>query len=334
MEFPAQAEGGESHHCSISSGYSRILPQVRQARVTRGVPIGSPKGVPVPTPELCSTSTDSLFSASVLSGTIFSDTVARLRAAGCVFAEDEAHLLLDAAADAAELLEFLERRVAGYPLEHIIGWAQFSGLRITVDPGVFVPRRRTELVVDEAAALLRGNPGGHGSFPRVVVDLCCGSGAVGAALARRVGGIELHAADIDPIAVKCARRNVGKAGGQVYEGDLYEPLPPRLLGKVGLLAVNAPYVPTEAISMMPHEAREHESRIALDGGADGLAFHRRIAAGAPNWLAPGGHLLIETSERQAAGTASIMAAAGFSTRIIHSDELDGTVVIGLRAQDI
>ena len=332
------AEGGGSHHCSISFRYSRILPQGRQARVTRGVPIGSPKGVPVPTPELRSNSTDTVFSGTVFSDTIFSDTVASLRAAGCVFAEDEAHLLLDAAADAAELLGFLERRVAGYPLEHIIGWAQFGGLRVAVGPGVFVPRRRTELVVDEAAALLRGNPGlpgnpgGPGPLAHVVVDLCCGSGAVGAALARRVGGIELHAADIDPIAVKCARRNLGEAGGQVYEGDLYEPLPPRLLGKVGLLAVNAPYVPTEAITMMPHEAREHESRIALDGGADGLAFHRRIAAGAPDWLAPGGYLLIETSERQAEGTASINAGAGFSIRIVHSEELDGTVVIGLRAQ--
>ena len=331
------AEGGGSHHCSISSRYSRILPQGRQARVTRGVPIGSPKGVPVPTPELRSNSTNAVFSASVFSSTVFSttvfsDTVASLRAAGCVFAEDEAHLLLDSAADPAELLGFLERRVAGYPLEHIIGWADFGGLRVAVDSGVFVPRRRTELVVDEAAALLRGNPGGRRPLAHVVVDLCCGSGAVGAALARRVGGIELHAADIDPIAVKCARRNVGEAGGQVYEGDLYEPLPPRLLGKVGLLAVNAPYVPTEAISMMPHEAREHESRIALDGGADGLTFHRRIAAGAPGWLAPGGYLLIETSERQAEGTASIMAAAGFSIRIVHSEELDGTVVIGLRAQ--
>ncbi|MBT2534389.1 putative protein N(5)-glutamine methyltransferase [Arthrobacter sp. ISL-48] len=257
----------------------------------------------------------------------FFDTVARLRAAGCVFAEDEAQLLLAAAANPVELLEFVDRRVAGYPLEHILGWAEFCGLRIAVDKGVFVPRRRTGLLVEEAAALLFGNSDGGRPAP-VVVDLCCGSGAVGTALARRVGGIELHAADIDPRAVKCAGRNVGPVGGQVHEGDMYAALPPRLLGRVRLLAVNAPYVPTEAISMMPHEARVHESRIALDGDSDGLASHRLVAAGAPEWLAPGGHLLIETSERQAAGTASIMAAAGFSVTTVRSEDLDGTVVIG------
>jgi release factor glutamine methyltransferase len=276
----------------------------------------------MPAPELRPTS-------SAFSDSIYSDTVARLRAAGCVFAEDEAQLLLAGAANPAELLEFIERRTSGYPLEHILGWSEFCGLRIALEPGVFVPRRRTELLVNEAAALLRSNrPGDGGAPPPVVVDLCCGSGAVGAALADRVDGIELHAADIDPAAVECALRNVGLAGGLVHEGDLYQALPPRLKGRVRLLAVNAPYVPTEAISMMPHEAREHESRIALDGGSDGLAFHRRVAAGAPAWLASRGHLLIETSERQAARTAAIMAAAGFDVRTVRSEELDGTAVVG------
>jgi release factor glutamine methyltransferase len=254
--------------------------------------------------------------------------VARLRAAGCVFAEDEAHLLLAAATNPAELLAFVQRRTAGHPLEHILGWAEFCGRRIAVDPGVFVPRRRTELLVNEAAALMGAKRGDLGRPPSVVVDLCCGSGAVGAALAWRVGGIELHAADIDPAAVLCARRNIGPLGGYAHEGDLYQALPPRLLGRVGLLAVNAPYVPTEAISMMPPEAREHESRVALDGGRDGLSFHRRVAADASAWLAPGGCLLIETSARQARGTSSIVAAAGFDARTVHSEELDGTVVIG------
>jgi release factor glutamine methyltransferase len=128
--------------------------------------------------------------------------------------------------------------------------------------------------------------------------------------------------------VACARRNVAPLGGRVHEGDLYDALPPRLKGRARLLVVNAPYVPTEAIGAMPHEARIHESRIALDGGTDGLDLHRRIAYEAPEWLAPGGHLLVETSERQAAGTAGIMAEAGFGVRVVHSEELDGTVVIG------
>src|SRR5262245_29444624 len=126
--------------------------------------------------------------------------VNRLRAAGCVFAEDEARLLVGAARSPADLAAMVDRRAAGLPIEYVVGWAEFAGLRVAVAPGVFVPRRRTEFLVDQAAALTR--PGA------VVVDLCCGSGAVGAALAAAVEGIELHAADIDPAAVRCARRNL------------------------------------------------------------------------------------------------------------------------------
>lgn len=248
--------------------------------------------------------------------------VAKLRAAGCVFAEEEARLLISAAQSPAELDEMAERRAAGLPLEHVIGWAEFCGLRIAVDPGVFVPRRRTEFLAGEAIALAR--PGD------VVVDLCCGSGAVGAALAEAVPGIELHAADIDPDAVRCALRNVAAAGGRVYQGDLYEPLPAALQGRVDLLVVNAPYVPTEAIERMPAEARFHEARVALDGGADGLDIQRRVAETAPLWLAPGGRLLIETSERQAPQTVEIFARSGLIPQVAASDELDATVVIGTK----
>ena len=108
----------------------------------------------------------------------------------------------------------------------------------------------------------------------------------------------MHAADIDPAAVRCARRNIA-AAGQVYEGDLYDPLPATLRGRVDILVANVPYVPTEEIGLLPAEARVHEARVALDGGADGLDLLRRVTAAAPPWLAPGGHLLVETSERQA-----------------------------------
>ncbi|MEU4746430.1 putative protein N(5)-glutamine methyltransferase, partial [Actinosynnema sp. NPDC023658] len=218
--------------------------------------------------------------------------VARLRAAGCVFAEDEARVLVAAAGSPAELELLTARRVAGLPLEHVVGWAEFCGVRVAVDPGVFVPRRRTEFLVRVAVGVAR--PGA------VVVDLCCGSGAVGAAVAARVAGVELHAVDVDPAAVRCARRNVGS--GRVYEGDLYEPLPRSLLGRVGVLVANAPYVPTGAIGLMPPEAREHEPLVALDGGEDGLDVQRRVIADAVRWLAPGGRLLVETGARQAAGT--------------------------------
>jgi len=260
--------------------------------------------------------------------------VSRLRAAGCVFAEDEARVMLAEARTPAELAGMVDRRADGLPLEQVLGWAQFGGLRIAVEPGVFVPRRRTELLVREAAELARP-PAGHGdrtptSSPRVVLDLCCGSGALGAALAAVLGRIELHAADIDPTAVRCARRNVAAAGGRVYEGDLYEPLPMTLRGRVDVLVANVPYVPTDAIQMLPAEARVHEPRVALDGGADGLDVLRRVAAQAPGWLAPGGRLLVETSERQAPQAVDVVARAGLHPRVARSDDLEATVVIGAR----
>ena len=260
--------------------------------------------------------------------------VARLRAAGCVFAEDEAALLaaeVDGRADAASELEHLvARRVAGEPLEQVLGWAEFAGLRIVVEPGVFVPRRRTELLAAEAARLASGVSG----RPVVVVDLCCGAGAIGAAVASGVaadgGRVELVAADVDPAAVRAARRNLEPIGGRVVEGDLFDPLPPELRGRVDVLAVNAPYVPTAEIGMMPPEARDHEAHVALDGGHDGLDVHRRVAASAAQWLAPGGHLLIETSRGQAARTTALVEAGGLDARVLRDDELAATVVVGRR----
>jgi release factor glutamine methyltransferase len=246
--------------------------------------------------------------------------VSRLRAAGCVFAEDEARLLMSTARTPAELDAMVGQRVAGVPLEHVLGWAEFCGLRITVAPGVFVPRRRTEFLVRQAGALARSGS--------VIVDLCCGAGAIGAALAAAVDRAEVHAADIDPAAVRCARRNLPGPRSHVYLGDLYEPLPAGLRGRVGILVANVPYVPTEEIGFLPPEARAHEPRAALDGGPDGLDVLRRVAAGAPDWLAHGGHLLIETSERQVPSAQAAFAASGLTTRLASSEDLNATVVIG------
>jgi release factor glutamine methyltransferase len=256
--------------------------------------------------------------------------VARLRAAGCVFAEDEADLLIAAGGSAADLEAMVDRRVSGLPLQHVLGWAEFCGLRIEVGPGVFVPRPRTEFLVQEAASLARL----AANAPVVVVDLCCGSGAVGAALLAVLDEVELHAADIDPAAVRCARCNIGADRGQVYAGDLFEPLPARLQGRVDVLVANTPYVPTAAIALMPAEARLHEPLASLDGGADGLDVQRRVAAAAPQWLAPGGHLLVETSERQAPTAVEVFADRGLIARVVRSDELDATVVIGTRPRDV
>ena len=208
--------------------------------------------------------------------------VRRLRAAGCVFAEEEAGLLAEAATSVEELEGWATRRAAGEPLEPLLGWVEFCGLRLAVAPGVFVPRQRTALLVDQVVALV-----GPGS---VVVDLGCGVGAIAAAVLARVPGVEVYAVDVDPAAVACARRNL--PAERVFEGDLYDALPSDLRGVVDVVAANAPYVPTEAIALMPREARDHEHRVALDGGPDGLAVQRRVIAGAPAWLRPGGHVLV------------------------------------------
>ncbi|ALE94114.1 hypothetical protein AOC05_08975 [Arthrobacter alpinus] len=257
--------------------------------------------------------------------------VAALRAAGCVYPEDEAAILCEAAGTSEELARMLAHRVAGFPLECIVGWAGFRGLRIAVAAGVFVPRRRTEFLVERAVAVLRSGDRAPGSSPPrlpIVLDLCCGSGAVGAALVHERGALELHAADIDPAAVACAARNLKALKGHAHCGDLFLAIPSRLRGKVDVIVANAPYVPTAEIAFMPAEARLHEPDAALNGGVDGLEIQGRIAAQAPAWLRPGGSLLMETSTRQAAASAGIMVAHGFSVTIAHSEDLDGTVVTG------
>jgi release factor glutamine methyltransferase len=195
-----------------------------------------------------------------------------------------------------------------------------------VDPGVFVPRRRSEFLVETAVSLAcQPAP--------VIVDLCCGTGALGLAVAAALRDAtpgarpELHAADIDPAAVACARRNIEPAG-RVYQGDLFGPLPAALRGRVGVVICNAPYVPSPEVAFLPPEARDYEPRIALDGGPDGLAVLGRVAAEAPRWLAPGGSLLVETSDRQAPDMTRAMTAAGLTTRVRAREEYGATVVTG------
>lgn len=265
-----------------------------------------------------------MHSDNVPAGIVHARVVRALRAAGCVFAEAEAEILTEAAGSDAALDAMVRCRASGMPLEHVIGWAGFCGLRVAVEPGVFVPRRRTEFLAREAIRVVGAVPGA------VVVDLCSGVGAVAAALVAAVGvGVspglaEVHAVDIDPAAVRCARRNVP---GSVYQGDLYEPLPARLRGRVTMLTANPPYVPTREVPLLPSEARDHEPLTALDGGDDGLDVLRRIAAGAPEWLAPGGRLLAETSERQADAAAAAFEAAGLTPQIRTDPDLAATVIL-------
>ncbi|MFF4024659.1 MULTISPECIES: putative protein N(5)-glutamine methyltransferase [Nocardia] len=256
--------------------------------------------------------------------------VAALRRAGCVFAEEEAALLRQAAASPGELSALVARRVDGIPLEYLVGWADFRGVRVALDPGVFVPRQRTAFLIDEALERTAARPGDR----RTVVDMCCGSGALGlaATTALRDGGVdvELVAADIDTAAVACARRNLEPLGAQVFQGDLFAALPGELIGRVDLLLANTPYVPTAMIAQMPPEARDHEPRTALDGGADGLDVLRRVADAAGRWLTVGGWVLVEIGTAQIDTATAIVAATGLRPAIAESSDYGATVVCGTR----
>jgi release factor glutamine methyltransferase len=248
------------------------------------------------------------------------EVVQRLRSAGCVFAEEEADRLLAAAPDAGALESMIARRVAGVPLEHVIGFADFAGVRLVVADTVFVPRHRTELLTSTARTMLRD--GG------VVLDLCCGTGALGLVVVRGFTGVRLVATDIDPAAVDCARRNLLGISGEVFAGDLFAVVPPDLRGRVDLLLANVPYVPTAEIAYLPEEFRVHEARAALDGGADGLDVLRRVAAEAAAWLAPGGALLTEAGSGQLETAHALLRAGGLRPETITDDETETNVVIG------
>lgn len=253
------------------------------------------------------------------------DVVARLRAAGCVFAEDEAELLISASSSSAVLASLVARRVAGEPLEQILGWVSFCGLRVAIEPDVFVPRQRTALLVRAAVDRLTDSA--------VVVDLCCGSGALGLAVASlaRVP-VAVHAADLHPSAVACARRNLAAVGGSVYCGDLFSALPSSLRGTVDVLLCNAPYVPSGFVSSMPPEARDHEPLMTLDGGADGMDLLRRVLAEAGAWVRSGGVVLVECSLEQASVLVSFGASFGLRGSVLTDESLDAVGLLFVAAE--
>ncbi|XVU26935.1 putative protein N(5)-glutamine methyltransferase [Actinoplanes sp. CA-054009] len=260
--------------------------------------------------------------------------VGRLRAAGCVFAEDEADILGAAAADDATLAALVARRAQGEPLEQVVGYADFAGIRVTLRKGVFVPRVRSELLVRTALK----------EHPHLVLDLCCGSGALGLAVQRhketdgpatqrhketdgpatqRHNGVELYATDIDPQAVACARDN---GITHAYQGDLFDPLPAHLRNRIDVILANVPYVATAHIPLLPAEARDHEPASALDGGADGLDIFRRVAEQAVAWLAPGGVLLSEITEAQEESAVRTVTRQGLDADVIYDEDLEARVV--------
>ncbi len=232
-----------------------------------------------------------------------------LAAGGFVAPDAEADALVAASAEGAgSIEELIARRLQGEPLAWIVGSVTFCGVRVGVDPGVFVPRPHTEALARRAVALLPADG--------VAGDLCTGSGAVAAVLASAHPRAEVVATDVDPTAVACARRN----GVRALVGDLDEPLPPSLRGRVDVLTAVVPYVPTEDLHLLPRDVLDHEPRGALDGGRGGTRVLLRVAGVAARWLRPGGSVLLELGGDQAAEVATALTDGGLSEIRVHGDD--------------
>jgi release factor glutamine methyltransferase len=234
--------------------------------------------------------------------------VAALAEGGCVAPAEEADALFKASSEGVGRIEGLVvRRLRGEPLAWITGSVVFGGVRIHVDPRVFVPRPQTQAMARRAVALVPADG--------VAVDLCTGSGAVAAVLGSAHPRATVVATDIDPVAVACARRN----GVSALVGDLDEPLPPSLLGRVDVMTAVVPYVPTEELAFLPRDVLAHEPRSALDGGPRGTTLLVRAAEAAARWLAPGGSVLLELGGDQAGEVATALEDVGLSGIRVHRD---------------
>jgi release factor glutamine methyltransferase len=235
--------------------------------------------------------------------------VAALTEGGCVAPDAEADALFLASSEGVGRIEDLvARRLQGEPLAWITGSALFCGVRILVDPGVFVPRPHTEAMAVRAISLLPA--------AGIAVDLCTGSGAVAAVLASAHPEATVVATDVDPVAAACACRN----GVRALIGDLDEPLPPSLRGRVDVMTAVVPYVPTEELPFLPRDVLANEPRTALDGGPRGTTVLVRAAEAAARWLRPGGSVLLELGGDQAGEVADALKELGVSEIRIHRDD--------------
>ncbi len=232
-------------------------------------------------------------------------------------ADDEAAELLTAAPDPGVLAAMVTRRVAGEPLAWITGTTEFCGLTVGVHPGVYVPRWQSEALARTAADLLpaRGT----------AIDLCTGAGAVALVLQTTRPGARVVATESDPVAAACARSN----GVVVYEGDLDGPLPGDLAGKVDVLCAVAPYVPADALHLLPRDVVAHEPRAALDGGVHGMEVLIRAIGCSTRWVAPGGWLLLEAGGGQFPEVVTLFSRAGYgSVRVLEDGDGDPRAVCG------
>ena len=232
--------------------------------------------------------------------------------AGCIAPDEEADELIRAAADHSDVLaDLLARRTEGEPLAWLTGEVTFCGITVGIAPGVYVPRPHTEPLAMRAASLL-----GSGG---VAVDLCTGSGAVALSLATMVPDATVLATELDAIAARCARQN----GVDVNEGFLDDPLPSSFEHRLDVMAAVVPYVPTDALHLLPRDVQTYEPELALDGGPDGTALLAMVARRSVRWLRPGGWILLELGGDQAGPIETLLRACGFGHVDVMTDE-DGS----------
>jgi release factor glutamine methyltransferase len=223
--------------------------------------------------------------------------VRRLVAAGCTAAEEEAAEFVAAAPDRATLDDWLRRREEGEPPAWIVGGVDFCGLRLRIEPGVYVPRPQTEELARRAGALLP--PEGW------ALDLCAGAGGISAFLQATSPRSTVLASERDPLAARCALLN----GVRTVVGDLAAPV--RSVARFDVVTAVAPYVPTDELRFLPADVQRYEPRSALDGGADGLEVVRRVVADAARVLRDGGWLLLEIGGEQDTALVPELRSTGF-----------------------
>lgn len=214
----------------------------------------------------------------------------------------------------------VRRRLAGEPVAYVLGRKEFWSLELAVGPAVLVPRPDTELLVELGLAELKrlaGSEHDRATTPRVV-DVGTGSGAVALALSRERPDARVIAVDISPQALAVARANAVRHDLRVrfLRANLLAPFAPASLD---LVVSNPPYIPHAEVAALPREIREHEPRLALDGGPDGLVLIRRLITQAARCLRPGAALYFELASPQAAAAAQLCRAAGLIDVAIHRD---------------
>ena len=241
-----------------------------------------------------------------------------------------AHPETELSADTVSKFEgWVCRRETREPLAYITGEKEFFGLCFEVTPAVLVPRPETEVLVETAADLLKeiANP--------EVADIGVGSGAVAVGIATADPDAVVWGTDTSLVALEIASRNAGRLGvgdrARFIEGDLLSPLVGRLFD---LIVSNPPYIRTEEIARLAPEIANYEPRQALDGGPDGLCYHRRLARDAPEYLKAGGVLAVEVGMGQARAVQELFRTGGFqNVRSVQDYSRIERVVLGEKGRD-